>query len=875
MESSEMNSNHKTAEWDFRKSILAPDHIKQETSEEDLENSEKNAHTQRGDRAQQCSNAAACEARLGSDQIKVEIVEWESFTIVQVGMDESAESLPGEPEGFAIELCKSEPEEPKPDVEGIEELESADVKQESCGLLHNGEEAEMHSDAFAPYSPQVSVKTEVSALHTTTCYSSTMNNVQSSKKTCNGDIVFSCCQCNRAFICAKDLTKHQECHAVTQTPYDCTQNGRTFSKEGESQHIHAGGRDPSRIAEGDIHLKQSVVQYKCKRETKQMSRKRSAVWDFFAKCTEDPKKAECKLCKRKLVYHGGTTNLRDHLTSIHPLQFKHADSPSTSISEKRERDITDDILAFIALDMRPITVIEGEGFQKLMKTLEPLYTIPTRETILTEISHKYAMVKTRVFNLIKQCTAVSFTTDIWTSFRMEAYMTVSCHLITEDWRLENYVLETKELAETAIYTAANISERLSQVVDAYEIPPRKRLAVVHDNTANMVLCIERLQIEEPWEKMYSVRCAGHVLQHCVNLALQVEPVSRTIAAARRLVGHFQRSATAAAALKVKQQEQKVIEHQLTQDEPTIWHSTFFMLQCLVEQRWPVTAVLSDPNVTRKADQRNFDLTSTQWIVVEDTAQILKPLVTLTELLTQEENLSLSATLPMLSNMKNRHLAPQDEDSPAVTALKRKLIEQIDNRWQLTSLTRNNMYVLASALDPRFKHLKFISQAAREAAYTEIESQAGRLSKPQVSGQTELTPQTVPFTSVEDESLDQSWHSNEENVSKKRKTEKEKQIAMLLHDVDEEDGNERHELEEYLKDKSKVAAGVLKWWKNNEDRYPKLARLAKEILCIPATSTPAERIFSKAGYIINKTRCSLLPQNVDKLIFLSHNMKQKR
>ncbi|XP_066567847.1 uncharacterized protein LOC136755273 isoform X2 [Amia ocellicauda] len=262
MESSEMNSNHKTAEWDFRKSILAPDHIKQETSEEDLENSEKNAHTQRGDRAQQCSNAAACEARLGSDQIKVEIVEWESFTIVQVGMDESAESLPGEPEGFAIELCKSEPEEPKPDVEGIEELESADVKQESCGLLHNGEEAEMHSDAFAPYSPQVSVKTEVSALHTTTCYSSTMNNVQSSKKTCNGDIVFSCCQCNRAFICAKDLTKHQECHAVTQTPYDCTQNGRTFSKEGESQHIHAGGRDPSRIAEGDIHLKRMDATYK-------------------------------------------------------------------------------------------------------------------------------------------------------------------------------------------------------------------------------------------------------------------------------------------------------------------------------------------------------------------------------------------------------------------------------------------------------------------------------------------------------------------------------------------------------------------------------------------------------------------------------------
>ena len=52
--------------------------------------------------------------------------------------------------------------------------------------------------------------------------------------------------------------------------------------------------------------------------------------------------------------------------------------------------------------------------------------------------------------------------------------------------------------------------------------------------------------------------------------------------------------------------------------------------------------------------------------------------------------------------------------------------------------------------------------------------------------------------------------------------------------------------------------TLQWWKLNEHRYPKLSFLAKTVLCIPPTSVPCERVFSSAGYILNKTRSSLEP-----------------
>ena len=44
---------------------------------------------------------------------------------------------------------------------------------------------------------------------------------------------------------------------------------------------------------------------------------------------------------------------------------------------------------------------------------------------------------------------------------------------------------------------------------------------------------------------------------------------------------------------------------------------------------------------------------------------------------------------------------------------------------------------------------------------------------------------------------------------------------------------------------------LVWWKQNCSHLPMLQELAKKYLCIPATSVPAERLFSKAGEVVTK------------------------
>ena len=58
---------------------------------------------------------------------------------------------------------------------------------------------------------------------------------------------------------------------------------------------------------------------------------------------------------------------------------------------------------------------------------------------------------------------------------------------------------------------------------------------------------------------------------------------------------------------------------------------------------------------------------------------------------------------------------------------------------------------------------------------------------------------------------------------------------------------------------------LDWWRNQYN-YPNLAHVVKRYYSIPATSTPSERIFSKAGFIVNQYRSALKPDKVNELIF---------
>lgn len=122
--------------------------------------------------------------------------------------------------------------------------------------------------------------------------------------------------------------------------------------------------------------------------------------------------------------------------------------------------------------MRPVNIVSGEGFKQLVEFLEPGYSLPKRDTVMYAITSKYNTTKETLLDKIKSCTALSLTMDIWTSNQMESYMTVTAHFISNDWRLHSFMLETKVVEIS--HTAANIAERLSEVMADFKIPAEKK-----------------------------------------------------------------------------------------------------------------------------------------------------------------------------------------------------------------------------------------------------------------------------------------------------------------------------------------------------------------------------------------------------------------
>ena len=67
------------------------------------------------------------------------------------------------------------------------------------------------------------------------------------------------------------------------------------------------------------------------------------------------------------------------------------------------------------------------------------------------------------------------------------------------------------------------------------------------------------------------------------------------------------------------------------------------------------------------------------------------------------------------------------------------------------------------------------------------------------------------------------------------------------------------------------ADPLAWWKLHHLTYPKLSKLARRYLCIPATSSPSERLFSTSGNVVTCQRACLKPAKVNMLVFLAKNL----
>lgn len=172
-------------------------------------------------------------------------------------------------------------------------------------------------------------------------------------------------------------------------------------------------------------------------------------------------------------------------------------------------------------------------------------------------------------------------------------------------------------------------------------------------------------------------------------------------------------------------------------------------------------------------------------------------------------------------------------------------------------------LVASALDPRHKHLPFLPPAERDAVFGKVQQLCADVER--ATHEMDEEPEDVPGTIGEGDGA----VAGPSGVGCK-----ESAMYMLL-------GNDygtvvtaadpQLEVDMYRKEsRSSLDSNPLEWWGANHTRFPRLASLAERYLCIPGTSVPSERVFSAAGLVVNRLRTRLTPEHVDMLVFLNKN-----
>ncbi|XP_056100506.1 zinc finger BED domain-containing protein 4-like [Rhinichthys klamathensis goyatoka] len=598
----------------------------------------------------------------------------------------------------------------------------------------------------------------------------------------------------------------------------------------------------------------------------------SEVWTYFTQSIIAGV-AVCKECQMnvsmgsKSTTTKNTSNMWNHLKIHHSTIFEEAkkkkDAKTSShiqaslpmMFEKQTKWKTPDVRSktldrmiteMIATDNQPFTMVQNKGFQRLMATAEPRYTLKSEKFYRTEMFPSiHNSIVEKVKALLKPENAgynLAFTTDCW-SGTTESLMSLTCHYIDDQWIRRQVILNTKAMIGS--HTGEYISEMFLGMLEEWDIDKDRVVLVLRDSGANIV---KGMRIAE----LPDMSCSAHILQLVVNDGLNSQrAVQNILSVLKSCATHFNHSVLAKQRLAVIQQDLGLPAHAIIQAVPTRWNSTLHMLVRMQEQRRALNMYASEHSGFTS-------LSADQWSIVTNLIETLSPVEEVTLEMSHYES-SASCIIPSVKVLKML-LSSQGPSSRGIKTMRQEMLESLTRRF--AKVEEVKCAVLACLLDPRYKAHAFSSDTTLLHAKDWLKEETKTLEQDNTQGE-------------ETQSDDSS------TVSKRPRTEEtQKKLIDEMYDTllgatsSEVVGfSLEGELQQYVSEPviDRRMGKPLEWWKQNEKRFPILARLSRKFLCPPPSSVPSERVFSEVGAIYENKRSRLTGQNAERLCFLHYNL----
>ncbi|XP_024965995.1 zinc finger BED domain-containing protein RICESLEEPER 2-like [Cynara cardunculus var. scolymus] len=184
------------------------------------------------------------------------------------------------------------------------------------------------------------------------------------------------------------------------------------------------------------------------------------VWNHFEAIYIDGLRrfAKCKYCNKQMTGrpNDGTTHLKDHF-KICPRKVTKDIRQHILVQEQTAKDgktsllsnynfsaesSRDDLAKIIILHDYPLSIVEHHGFPKYSNGLQPLFKVPCRATIKSDIMKIYETKRGGVLRCLEENKSrIALTSDMWTAGNQnKGYMALTACYIDANRKLQNRII---------------------------------------------------------------------------------------------------------------------------------------------------------------------------------------------------------------------------------------------------------------------------------------------------------------------------------------------------------------------------------------------------------------------------------------------------
>lgn len=290
--------------------------------------------------------------------------------------------------------------------------------------------------------------------------------------------------------------------------------------------------------------------------------------------------------------------------------------------------------------------------------------------------------------------------------------------------------------------------------------------------------------------------------------------------------------------------------------PTRWHCILEMLESIIficnrEQM---------NNNLQRVEKNELKLTQYEWRLIEDLVQFLKRFREVVEIMTFSGSCSFNVALVFRTEILDILNSMVSNESMILINIKQNMLANVDRRFPVTP-----SMVAAALLDSRFICLSVVDSYLAAQGMTKVNFLAAYV-KEIIKGGIFVEEIKMEKERVIDTSAATIVGKTPPSILTKLSLKHSNNIPqnMPIDPIDQECWR-------YLASAAQPIDGnLLSYWNEKRHTFPWLSALAKCLLCIPATCSPTERVFSSAGLVFSAKRLRLNPCRVNKIMFVHDN-----